>query len=127
MWIHLLTLQLIDGAGGETPPEPPAVVVGGHYYDFWHKKYIAQWEKKDKPPKLQEVIEYVKESPEEALSIAKQIAPEKTSRISVNDLTNNISYIKIIAKQIIIQIKIRQLELIIKEDDDDIEAILLLM
>lgn len=126
MWIHLLTLELIDGAGGEVPPTPPEVI-GGHYYDFWRKKYLEQWQKNDAPPKLQEVIEYVKEKPEEALEVAKQIAPAKTSGISINDLINNIYYVKLIAKQIIIEIKLRQLEARIKSEEDDIEAILLLM
>ncbi len=45
MWIHLLALELIDGAGGEVTPETPTV--GGGYDD----------EKTKKPAKKRFVVE----------------------------------------------------------------------
>jgi len=34
MWIHLLTLGLIDGASGATPPEPPVVQNSGGWVEY---------------------------------------------------------------------------------------------
>ena len=118
MWIHLIPLGLIDGAGGISP-EP--LNIGGHYYEFWRKKWAKQWE--TKTPDIEEVIEFIEEEPEQAIEVAATVAPKYAS-IQPETLKINEKLAENIANQIIVAIKIQQLK--IAQEEEDIETLLLI-
>ena len=61
MWIHLLTLGLIDGAGGEQPPEPIQYFNSGGIV-----RYVKKY-KEDPPEEVkQTVIKVIKQLPKKA-------------------------------------------------------------
>jgi hypothetical protein len=117
MWIHLLSLGLIDGAGSQViPPE----VVGGHYYDWWRKK----WEEQFKKPTIEEIEEFVEESPKEAIQALKTVAPQVAVGISPQLLQSQAGLIKSVANQLLIAIELKRIS---DAEEDDIEAILMMI
>lgn len=69
MWIHLLSLGLIDGAGGEAPPVPDNADTHDGYFAKQWLKAAEQSKRKiealeDQLEEIQEQIEEVKSAPE---------------------------------------------------------------
>lgn len=94
---------------------------GGHYYEFWRKKWAKQWE--TKTPDIEEVIEFIEEEPEQALKVAATVAPKYAS-IQPETLKINEKLAENIANQIIVAIKIQQIR--IAQEEEDIETLLLI-
>jgi hypothetical protein len=96
-------------------------ITGGHYYDFWHKKWAKQWERKT--PTLEEVIEFIEEEPAQAIEAAATVAPKYAS-IQPETLKINEKLAENIANQILVAIKIQQIR--IAQEEEDIETLLLI-
>jgi nitrogen regulatory protein PII-like uncharacterized protein len=96
-------------------------IVGGHYYEFWRKKWAKQWE--TKTPDIEEVIEFIEEEPEQAIEVAATVSPKYAS-IQPETLKINEKLAENIAKQIIVAIKIQQIR--IAQEEEDIETLLLI-
>jgi hypothetical protein len=112
MWIHLLSLGLIDGAGGEP-------VVQDTPDGYWYK----QWEKlHKKKPKLEEVIELVQERPATALAEVKEAVKREYPQIDYTQVARNAELQRFIAKQVLIALELRR----IADDEEDIEILMLL-
>ena len=94
---------------------------GGHFYEFWRKKWAKQWE--TKTPDIKEVIEFIEEEPEQAIEVAATVAPKYAS-IRPETLKINEKLAENIANQIIVAIKIQQLK--IAQEEEDIETLLLI-
>lgn len=94
---------------------------------FWATEYRKMWEWAKKKPTLAEVVEYVEEKPEEALEVVKAAAPEKVVGVNLNKLRNNTRIAELVAKQLMVAIELRRVEIEREADEDDIESILLLM
>lgn len=92
---------------------------------FWATEYRKMLEWAKKKPTLAEVVEYVEEEPQKALEVAREVAPQAVAGIDLTELRNNTQQAEIVAKQIMVAIELRKLE--IERDEDDIESILLLM
>jgi hypothetical protein len=108
--------------GGAQPPQ----IIGGHYVDWWVKKYNAQF-KRDEPedlPTLEEVEEFVEEQPAQALEALRTVAPSAAIGITPALLAANERLIQSIADQLLIAIELRRIQL---AEDDDIESILLML
>lgn len=88
---------------------------GGDYYYKWWKK---QHEKK--PPKIEEIIEAVQRTPEQAL---KAVPEARTAfKIDYTGLKTNLEAQRFIAKRISIMLEIKRLE---DEEEAAIEMLLL--
>jgi hypothetical protein len=98
-----------------------AQIAGGHYYEFWRKKWAKQWE--TKTPDIEEVIEFIEEEPEQAIEVAATVSPKYAS-IQPETLKINEKLAENIAKQIIVAIKLQQLR--IAQEEEDIETLLLI-
>lgn len=98
-----------------------AQIPGGHYYEFWRKKWAKQWE--TKTPDIEEVIEFIEEEPEQAIEAAATVAP-KYAAIEPETLKINKKLAENIAKQILVAIKIQQIR--IAQEEEDIETLLLI-
>lgn len=98
-----------------------AQITGGHYYEFWRKKWAKQWE--TKTPDIKEVIEFIEEEPEQAIEVAATVAPKYAS-IQPETLKINEKLAENIANQIIVAIKIQQIR--IAQEEEDIETLLLI-
>lgn len=86
---------------------------------YWHK----QWEKlHKKKPKLEEVIELVKEEPEIALEEVKEAVKREYPQIDYSQVARNAELQLVVAKQLLIALELRR----IADDEDDIEILLLL-
>jgi nitrogen regulatory protein PII-like uncharacterized protein len=94
---------------------------GGHFYEFWRKKWAKQWE--TKTPDIEEVIEFIEEEPEQAIEVAATVSPKYAS-IQPETLKINEKLAENIAKQIIVAIKIQQIK--IAQEEEDIETLLLI-
>jgi nitrogen regulatory protein PII-like uncharacterized protein len=94
---------------------------GGHYYEFWRKKWAKQWE--TKTPDIEEVIEFIEEEPEQAIEVAATVSPKYAS-IQPETLKINEKLAENIAKQIIVAIKLQQIR--IAQEEEDIETLLLI-
>lgn len=108
--------------GGAQPPQ----IIGGHYVDWWVKKYNAQF-KRDEPeelPTLEEVEEFVEEQPAQALEALRTVAPSAALGLTPALLAANERLIQSIADQLLIAIELRRIQL---AEDDDIESILLML
>lgn len=103
---------------GGAEPEP---LIGGHYGAWWADKYRKMFER---PPTVAEVVEFVKEEPQEAVQIVKQVSPNAVIGVTWKDIKGNIKLQNLIAEQIITAAKMRQIA--IEREEDDIEAMLLL-
>lgn len=117
MWAHLIPLGIIRGAGGE----PVSEIAGGHYGAWWLKKWQEQFEK---PPTVEEVEEFVEEAPAQAIEALKTVAPEIAVGVTKEMLQNNESLLKSIAAQLLIAIELKR---IAQDEEDDMEAILLML
>jgi hypothetical protein len=86
--------------------------------------WARQWEKiRRKKPKIQDVIELIKENPEIALAETREVVKLKYPDVSRYDVENNSELRRFIAKQLIILSDIKR----IKEDEEsDIEILLML-
>jgi hypothetical protein len=98
------------------------VIVGGHYGAWWLKKWEQQFAKPEELPTLEEVVEFVEGQPAEAVKALKATAPKMAAGISAKKLTNNAALLESVAKQLLISIKLRQIELI---EEDDMEVLFL--
>lgn len=108
----------------EIGSDPP--ITGGHYGAWWAKKYREMWERKEKPPTLEEVVEYVQDEPEQAATVVREVAPSVLpNSVTVEQIQSNVVLQNLIAKQIIIAAQLRQVE--IEREEDDIETILLMI
>ena len=86
---------------------------------YWYK----QWEKlHKKKPKLEEVIELVKERPATALAEVKEVVKREYPRIDYTQVALNAELQLVVAKQILIALELRR----IADDEDDIEFLLLM-
>ena len=112
MWIHLLPLGLIDGAGGEP-------VVQDTPDGYWYKQWAKLHKKK---PKIEEVIELIQERPATALAEVKEAVKREYPQIDYTQVIKNVELQRFIAQQILITLELRR----IAEDEDDIEMLLLL-
>jgi len=119
MWIHLLSLELIDGAGGSAPPEP--VITGGHYGAWWLDKYRKMWERKK--PTIEEVIEVIEEQPQASLEVVREQVESKFPAINYQAVRDNLQLQRFVAEQILIVMELKR----IQDDEDDIETILMLI
>lgn len=79
-----------------------APVVDTHDGGFWRREYekMLEWATKPKPT-LEEVVELVKEQPEEAVEAVKEQVAIKLPNLDINRLNANIEAQKIIARLII--------------------------
>ncbi len=112
MWIHLLPLGLIDGAGGEP-------VVQDTPDGYWYKQWAKLHKKK---PKLEEIIELVKERPATALAEVKEQVKKEYPKIDYTQVARNVELQLFIAKQILIVLELQR----IANDEEDIEILMLL-
>lgn len=86
---------------------------------YWHK----QWEKlHKKKPKLEEVIELVKEEPEIALEEVKEAVKREYPQIDYSQVARNAELQLVVAKQLLIALELRR----IADDEEDIEILMLL-
>ena len=109
---------------GLVPPAPE--IIGGHYVDWWVKKYNAQFNR-DEPedlPTLEEIEEFVEEQPAQALEALRTVAPSVALGITPALLAANERLIQSIADQLLIAIELRRIQ---QAEDDDIESILLML
>lgn len=112
MYIHLLVLGLIDGAGGEPVAQDTP---DGYWYKQWAKLH-------KKKPKIEEVIELVQERPATALAKVKEAVKREYPQIDYTQVIKNVELQRFIAQQILITLELRR----IAEDEDDIEMLLML-
>jgi len=106
---------------------PPATeIIGGHYVDWWVKKWNAQFKRNESEelPTLEEVEEFVEEQPAQALEALRIVAPSVALGITPALLAANERLIQSIADQLLIAIELRRIQ---QAEDDDIEAILLML
>lgn len=118
-WFSLTDVQPWIEHPAETPV-PPEPEVQDTHDGFWRKKYREMWERKPKLPDLEEIIEAVQESPKaaiEAVPEVKQTYPD----IDYTQVRANLQLQTFIAQQILVVLELRRLQ-----DEDDIEAFLLL-
>lgn len=101
MWIHLLITEQIDGANG-------TAVIRDTHDGYWTKRFLEQF----KRPTIETVLEYVEESPKEAIELVKWRVPA-----SFDSLIMNVEYRIQLARQILV--------ILLKQDDDDTEEGLL--
>ena len=94
-------------------------VTGGHYFDWWRKK----WQEQFKAPTVAEVEEFVEESPAEALEVLREIAPQAARGVTPALLENSARLLESIAQQLHIAIKLRRIQL---DEEDDEEALLMM-
>lgn len=123
---NLTPALLLDAETGQftvTGQDADLIVVQGAedtHDGFWRKKYREMWERKPKLPDLEEIIEAVQESPKaaiEAVPEVKQSYPD----IDYTQVRANLQLQTFIAQQILVVLELRRLQ-----DEDDIEAFLLL-
>lgn len=95
--------------GGESIPE------------YWLKYWRKQHEKKK--PTLAEVIEAVRENPQEAIKAVPQVKREFKS-VDYDAVANNAKIAEFIARQLLIQFEIQRIQ---EQDDEDAAIMLLLM
>lgn len=107
---------------GPSGPEPE--IIGGHYVDWWRKKWEAQFKRTEELPTLEEVEEFVEEQPAQALEALRTVAPSVALGITPALLAANERLIQSIADQLLIAIELRRIQ---QAEDDDIEAILLML
>lgn len=95
-------------------PAPP--IAEDTHDGFWHKEWLKRHKKKT--PTIAEIVEAVRDNPVEAVAQAKAI-PEVVSEypaISIEAVRKNVALQRFIAQQI----------LEIMQEEDDLEALLLL-
>lgn len=112
MWIHLLPLGLIDGAGGEPVAQDTP---DGYWYKQWEKLH-------KKKPKLEEVIELVQERPATALAEVKEAVKREYPSIDYTQVARNAELQLFIANQILIALESKR----IADEEEDIEFLLLM-
>lgn len=95
-------------------------VTGGHYFDWWRKKWEAQF----KAPTVEEVEEFVKESPVQALDVLREVAPSVARGVTPALLASNAKLLESIAQQLHIAIKLKRIQL---DEEDDEEALLMMV
>ena len=113
------------GSWGSVTPSPPQII-GGHYVDWWVRKYKAQFKRDEheKLPTLEEVEEFVEEQPAQAIKALQSVAPSVALGITPALLVANDSLIQSVANQLLIAIELRRIEL---AEEDDIELIILML
>lgn len=89
---------------------------------FWRKKYREMWERKPKLPEIEEIIEAVQESPKAAIEVVAKEVRQEYPEINYQQVVDNIQLQRFIAEQILIVLRLKR----IQDDEDDIEAMLLL-
>lgn len=97
---------------GRVAPEL-GLLGGGHYADFWRRKWLKQWEKREEPPTLAEVLEFVEAEPEQAVAVVRQERPA----VPLPPMPQ-IDF-DVIARQIQAIVAARQAQLA-EEDDEDV-------
>jgi len=103
-------------------PPPVPEITGGHYGAWWAKEWAKQFEKK--LPDIEEIEEFVEESPVEAIKALEKISPQIALGVTPEILLNNSRLIQSISEQLLIAIELKRIE---QAEDDDIEAFLLLI
>jgi hypothetical protein len=98
----------IDSVSADTPD--------GYWYKQWEKLH-------KKKPKLEDVIELVQERPATALAEVKDAVNREYPKIDYRQIAQNVELQTFIAKQILIALELRR---IADDEEDDIEALLLL-
>jgi hypothetical protein len=99
---------------GDAPP-----IVEDTSDGYWYK----QWEKlHKKKPKLEEIIELVKERPATALAEVKEQVKKEYPKIDYTQVARNVELQLFIAKQILIVLELQR----IANDEEDIEILMLL-
>lgn len=93
--------------GGESIPE------------YWLKYWRKQHEKKK--PTLAEVVEAVRENPQEAIKAVPQVKREFKS-VDYDAVANNAKIAEFIARQLLIQFELKRIE-----EDDENDAIFMLL
>ncbi len=119
MWIHLVALELIDGAGGGSPPEP--VITGGHYGAWWLDKHLRMWERS--PPAFKKLVEAIRENPEQAVELVPEIKQQIRTEslfIDYSIIVKSLKLQEIIAQKILNGIESRKI------DEEDTELLLLM-
>lgn len=95
---------------------------------FWEEEYRKMWKwANKKKPTIDEVVEYVEDEPKEALEVVRKVAPERVAGINVAELRNNTRAAEFVAQQLMVVIELRKVQIEREADEDDIEALLLLI
>lgn len=114
-----------DLTGTATATTGNITLTGG---GFWEEEYRKMWKwANKKKPTIEEVVEYVEDEPKEALEVVRKVAPGKVAGINVAELRNNTQAAEFVAQQLMVAIELRKVQIEREADEDDIEALLLLI
>lgn len=117
MWVHLLSLGLIDGAGGEAPPVPDnADTHDGYFHNLWRKL-------KEKPEsKVEELAERIEEIEAQIAEVKARPLPVKPVYLQSVPIPPIEAQARLLEALILESARLRQ-EL---EDEEEAEILLLL-
>lgn len=108
------------GATSQAQTGSGAGEISGGFTDTHDGYWTKQWLSKRKKPKIAEVIEFVKEQPQEAIAEVAQEVKKVYPQIDYREVANNVRLQKFIAEQLLQALKNRQ-------DDEDMMDFMMML
>lgn len=119
MWIHLLSLRLIDGANGEVPPPINADTHDGYFHKLWRK--LKEESERGESQAIEQIEERIDEIEQEIEKVKSQPLPAAPVYIQSIPVPPIEAQAKLL-EALILEVARLKREI---EDEEDIEMLLL--